>query len=250
MSDAQLTEIFSSIQGEGLYVGERQVFVRFSGCNLSCGYCDTPQAISINKEYKIEATPGQHDFKMHLNPCTADELVAHVNSLCHPKKAVHSVCLTGGEPLLQVDFLKAFLPKLKSDQLKIFLETNGTLPKHLEEIIDLVDIVAMDIKIPSASESAFSMKENLQFLEVAYTKEVFVKIVVVAETNAKEIDDAAKLIASVDDNIPLIIQPVTPTSKVKHKPQGAQLLALQAVAKRTLNNVRVIPQVHKMLGVL
>ena len=59
--------------------------------------------------------------------------------------------LTGGEPLLQVDFIKNLAPKIKERGLKVYLETNGTMPERLSEIIGHVDTVAMDVKLPSIS---------------------------------------------------------------------------------------------------
>lgn len=255
-TEAQICEIFSSIQGEGLYVGERQVFIRFAGCNLNCQYCDTPQALVIPKDYKIEITPGKHDFKNINNPVTIPQLLEHVRSYLKPKGLHHSLCLTGGEPLLQVDFLKNFLPQIK-DELPVYLETNGVLPKHLEEIIDYVDFVSFDIKLASSTGLSSYMKEHRQALEIAYracrqagTKKVFVKIVFLRETRVKELDDAVKMMAEIDPEIPLVLQPVTPTHTIKHRPNPDQILAFQAVAKRKLKDVRVIPQVHKILGQL
>ena len=79
---AKITEIFSSIQGEGPYVGIKQVFVRFFGCNTKCVWCDTQK--SSFKEYSIKEAAS----KIRL-------LSAYS----------HSVSFTGGEPLLYKDFI-------------------------------------------------------------------------------------------------------------------------------------------------
>lgn len=231
-TEGYVNEIFSSIQGEGLYVGERQIFVRFAGCNLNCAYCDSPQALDLKNSRQM----------------TTPEVTAAAEALEKPKGLHHSVSLTGGEPLLQVEFLAGLIPELKSSLgLPIYLESNGILAGHLEEIIELVDIIAMDIKLPSASGLAEYWKEHQCFLEVAFLKELFVKIVVTKETTAKEIDTAAALIAGISEKIPLVLQPVTPAGTIKHRPSGEQLLAWQSVAKRKLKEVRVIPQVHRVL---
>ncbi|MBI5700978.1 7-carboxy-7-deazaguanine synthase QueE [Candidatus Saganbacteria bacterium] len=250
MSKAQLCEVFSSIQGEGIYLGERQVFIRFSGCNILCEYCDTVLSLELTPEYKFEQTPGKRDFKLMPNPVSAADLILAVLSLAKQRSAIHSVCITGGEPLLQVDFLKEFLPELKKLGIKIFLETNGTLPKHLEEVIDIIDIVSMDMKVPSATGGDFYLKEHKEFLETAYTKEVYVKTVVSEKTTVKEIEEISKLISSVDPAIPLVIQPVSQSREKKHTANMQLLFALQIVAKKDLINVRVIPQIHKILGAL
>lgn len=250
-TEAQICEIFNSIQGEGPYVGERQTFIRFAGCNLACQYCDTPQALTVSKEFKVEITPGKKDFKKFKNPATVPQLVELISLLEKPKGVNHSICLTGGEPLLQVDFLKNFIPVLKNEiDLPIYLETNGVLPDHLSEIIDQVDIISFDIKLPSATGLSPYWKEHKKALEIAYMKEVFVKIVFTRESKAKEIDDAVSLMAEIDEKIPLVLQPVTPFGPIKHRPNPDQILAFQAIAKRRLKKVKVIPQVHKIFGVL
>lgn len=249
-NDAQLCEIFTSIQGEGVYLGEKQVFIRFSGCNLSCDYCDSIGALSFSPEYKVEQTPGKQDFKNFKNPVPVAELLVHISAVLKPTYYVHSISLTGGEPLLQVNFSKNLLPELKKNNIKVYLETNGTLPQNLEEIIDFIDIVAMDIKLPSACNGSDYFKEHKLFLEIAYTKEVFVKVPVVPTTTIKEIDTAAKLVAEIDDSIPLVIQPVTPNKIIKHMTHFQNLLAWQTISRKSLKNVRIIPQIHKFLGIL
>jgi organic radical activating enzyme len=244
----QASEIFTSIQGEGLYVGERQIFIRFAGCNLSCQYCDTPSALAPQKQYKVEETPGKKDFKNFDNPAALEELLSVIDRLARQKELNHSISLTGGEPLLQVDFLKTFIPEVKKIKLQIYLETNGVLPKHLEEIIENVDIISMDIKLPSATGLSSYTSEHKKTLEIAAQKDVFVKIVFTRESKAKEIDEASQLIAEVNDEIPLILQPVTPFGPIKHRPNPDQMLAFHAIAKRRLINVRIIPQVHRIMG--
>ena len=247
-AEAQIAEVFSSIQGEGLYVGERQIFVRFAGCNLRCQYCDTPEALDIPKQFKVEKTPGKKDFASYNNPASLDQLLSFVDEFNKNKRLNHSVCLTGGEPLLQVDFLKSFIPGFRKRGLKSYLETNGVLPEHLGEIIDIVDIISFVIKIPSATGLSSYLSDHRKALKIASAKEVFAKIVFTRETKAKEIDEACDMISEINPDIPLVLQPVTPFGPVKHRPKGDMIMAFHAVAKRKLKNVRVIPQVHKIMG--
>ncbi len=244
-TEAQLCEIFASFQGEGPYIGERQLFIRFAGCNLSCGYCDTPQALVIQQNYKVISK----SVALHANPATIDELIEHASSIIKPKENFHSISITGGEPLLQVDFLKSFLPELKKQGLPIYLETNGVLPKHLAEIIDLVDIVSLDFKLPSSTGLSSYWAEHKASLEISYLKEVFIKMVVTKETKVVEIDEAASIISSIDPEIPVILQPVTPHGNIKHRPNAEEINSFFSVAKRKLKKVRVIPQMHKVLNI-
>ncbi|MDZ4172032.1 MAG: 7-carboxy-7-deazaguanine synthase QueE [Methanobacteriaceae archaeon] len=88
---APIMEVFSSIQGEGLLIGRRQIFVRFAGCNLNCNYCDTPES--------RKSIAGQQK--------TLEELQKDIMDIITPD--FHSISFTGGEPLLQANFIKTFL---------------------------------------------------------------------------------------------------------------------------------------------
>lgn len=228
---AEITEIFSSVQGEGIFTGARQIFVRFKSCNIACEFCDTPTE-GIVREY------------------SAAQLINEIELLDEAKGPHHSVSLTGGEPLVYTEFLKVFLPLLKKAKFKSYLETNGTLPNELETVIDYIDIIAMDFKLPSSTGSRAYWKEHLEFLKVAVHKKVFVKAVVTADTKNNDIEEAVSLIKSVNKNIPFIIQPVTPQKKTDRKVSENRLLELLDIAlKNQVENSRVMPQMHKILGI-
>ncbi|NQU16812.1 MAG: radical SAM protein, partial [Candidatus Saganbacteria bacterium] len=116
-----------------------------------------------------------------------------------------------------------------------------------DEAINYVDVVSRDIKLPSVNGQSAYFKEHHEFMEIVYVSgtELFVKLVVNANVKVKEIDEASKLIAGISSDIPLILQPLNPNKSHKD-----QLLSFQAVAKRNLNQVRVIPQIHKFLRML
>ena len=142
--EASLIEIFSSVQGEGRYVGCRQLFVRFEGCNLNCQYCDTEHEAGVHTICEVETAPGSGNFSQAINPLEATEVAAYITRFLQdlPHQAVS---FTGGEPLLHTAFLQELLPMVKA---KVMLETNGTMPEKLEQVIDMVDIISMDIKLP------------------------------------------------------------------------------------------------------
>lgn len=239
-----VTEIFSSVQGEGLLAGCRQVFIRLHGCNLACSFCDTVSC--AEPAYcRLELTPGRGDFKLLPNPLKAEDVAAAAAAF--DLSLHHSVSLTGGEPLLHTPFIRELVPLLKGTRRGIYLETNGTLPDKLSEVIDLIDIVAMDFKLPSVTGLPPFWDEHRLFLEIAASKETYVKIVVGEETTYKEIEKAAGLIKSIADGIPLIIQPVSPTRGIRGI-SPARALDLQRQALKKLVDVRIIPQTHKMMG--
>ncbi len=241
--DAAVVEVFSSIQGEGKYVGCRQVFLRLAGCNLSCNYCDTPASRQAPAACWIEKTAGQRDFLAVDNPLPLATLAGYINHLLESPH--HSVSFTGGEPLCQVGAVIALAGLIKG---KVYLETNGTLPLALENVLPHVAIISMDIKLPSSAGRAY-WDEHLRFLRLAAARDLFVKIVITADTGADEFIQAIRLVAAVDRRIPVVLQPVTPVAGVAGV-TPAKMLVFQAAALSLLDDVRVIPQTHKLMGQL
>lgn len=231
-----------------MIVGVRQIFLRFANCNLRCQFCDTPASLKGNGLCQVERTPGKRDFFYLENPVAEEKLLEVIKDL-NNNQHHHSISLTGGEPLLQMDFLQNFIPKLKKEKLRVYLETNGTLPGNLAKIIDLLDYVGMDIKLPSMTGQREYWTEHQEFLTLAKQKEVFVKIVLAAQTKKEELIKSLQLIARVDSAIPLVLQPVSPWGGITSL-EPWELIDYQELALEYLKRVRVIPQTHKMMGQL
>ena len=132
--------------------------------------------------------------------------------------------------------------------MPFFLETNGTLARQLETILADIDIISMDIKLPSILEKPV-WEEHRQFLTLARQKDLYVKIVIAAETGEEEFRHAIALLHDTAPEALLILQPVTPYGGVQACPPS-RVLAMQAAALKQLKDVRVIPQTHKMIGQL
>jgi len=243
MLNLPITEIFSSIQGEGPYVGVRQLFLRLPMCNLKCPYCDTET--KLPDQFQIEKIPGTRLFSKMENPVPLDQLLNLLQS--YDLSRHHSLSITGGEPLLWADELQVLLPLLKDKGVTIYLETNGTLPDQLLQILSMVDIISMDIKLPFDRRNYWDIHES--FLQYSTQKEVFVKIVVNQETTLEDLHHACDLIARVDPSILTILQPVTQSQGIL-TPKPKQLLEWQSLLLEKLINVRVIPQTHVFLGQL
>jgi organic radical activating enzyme len=250
MSDksANLVELFSSIQGEGLLVGVRQVFIRFHGCNLKCSYCDTETA-SLPSSCRMEGTPGRGDFVEVANPIALGRVVSLLEAWRRGWPGIHhSISITGGEPLLYQEILLEWLPELRKI-LPIYLETNGVLPGGLPSIIEMIDLISMDIKLPSTSGCADHWDIHEKFLHLAAGKNVYVKVVAGDETDDWEIRRACETVAAVDRRIPFIIQPVTRNNgRIGIAP--VRILEFQEISCRYLADVRVIPQTHKFAGLI
>ncbi len=215
-----IREIFSSIQGEGTHIGEKHVFVRFCKCNLKCDFCDTDFEIKNAKSYSTEEL--YNVLKLH---------------------DANVISFTGGEPLLDIDFLEEFLKNYK-DKLnkKIYLETNGTLFNELARIIDYVDIVAMDIKVKSATNQDNRFIDNEKFLKIASKKENFIKVVFDNDIKDDEIENICNI--SKKYNSTIILQPKMPLDK------DIELEKIFNKFYKKYSSIRLIPQVHKFLNLL
>ncbi len=150
--------------------------------------------------------------------------------------------------MLHSAFLKMLLPYFRGYGYKVHLDTNGTLPDKLKEIIDFVDVVAMDIKLPSSTRDKEFWEEHREFLMTAKTKNAFVKMVITGETTEADLNKAVDLIESIDKTIPLILQPVSKVRDFDKVPDNAVLIKWQKAALRKLKDVRIIPQLHKIRG--
>lgn len=244
---AFLVEVFSAIQGEGPIVGQRQIFIRYLGCHIQCAYCDTPATHTKQRQCRIEQTPGKRDFTTLPNPVLHTELLQYIRQLEAFPGLHDSISLTGGEPLQHLNSLRGLLPLLKRD-FALYLESDGILHQNLAEVVDELNLIGMDMKIPSATGLQAFWSEHRAFLHIAARKEVFVKLVLTRDTQLEELDTAIEIVREVDRGIPLILQPVTPYGIVRHPPDPDQVLAWQARARQALTQVRVIPQTHKMIG--
>jgi 7-carboxy-7-deazaguanine synthase len=218
---AKISEVFKSIQGEGIYQGVEQVFVRFFGCNLSCAYCDT-------KVFRYEEK-------------TLDDLTQEIAAY----GGYHSVSFTGGEPLLQAAFLKEALKFLKHINKITYLETNGVLCNELREVIEYCDIISMDFKLPSSTLEREFWNEHREFLEIAKAKEVFVKTVIGKYTEVKDIIKSIEIIKEIKPDISFVLQPENPFEDILEKKLSSFLKLCQEQAV----NVKIIPQLHKALGI-
>jgi len=222
MSKAKIAEVFDSVQGEGIYLGEKQIFVRFFGCNLNCVYCDT-----------------KLDRFMEYEP---HELVEEIGLY---RGKYHSISFTGGEPLLFKDFLKEVLKLTAKNGHKHYLETNGTLTAELEELIGYIDFVAMDLKLPSSSGMGDLWDTHKKFLKVASQKEVFLKAIICEGTKEVDLEAAIKLIKEVTPSSVLVLQPNSYEDQIFLQ---EKLAKYKEICKQSKVIACVIPQIHRLTG--
>ena len=144
-----ITEIFKSIQGEGTRAGLPCIFVRLTGCNLRCTWCDTAYAFHGGKKMSVEEVLG-----------CVDELAGRSEKLHGSESAVPLVELTGGEPLLQEE-VYLLAEKLLAKGYTVMVETSGEryigeLPREVIKIVD--------VKCPDSGEADTFEMHNLEAL--------------------------------------------------------------------------------------
>lgn len=153
----KISEIFFSAAGEGLRQGQPTIFVRFSGCNLRCHFCDTRYAWKEGKDFLIEEL--------------LDKII-----LLKKRYNTNWVCLTGGEPLLQD--VGALVRLLKRTGFRVHLETNGTRPAPVKPDWLTVSPKPPDYKITPdclrlASEVKLVITRDLKLEEIRRIREKF-----------------------------------------------------------------------------
>ena len=209
----KVAEKFVSINGEGPRAGELAVFLRFCGCNLDCGYCDTRWANTADAEYEL---------------ASEEELVAYVKST-----GVKNVTLTGGEPLLQTGIAR-LIKLLGESGAEVEIETNGSVP--LKDIVALSSrpAVTADYKLPSSGMEKHMITENFSCL----TQRDAVKFVV---GDKRDLARAEEIINEygLTDGCRVYFSPVFG----KIRPEEIA----EFMKERKLNGVRLQLQLHKII---
>ncbi|OGS12864.1 MAG: hypothetical protein A2234_06605 [Elusimicrobia bacterium RIFOXYA2_FULL_58_8] len=231
MLKAPVSEIFCSVQGEGLYCGQKQVFLRFAGCNLSCKFCDEPAARGGDAFMEMSGAQAAMDILRLAG-----------------KNRAAAVSLTGGEPLLNWKFIKCLAPGVKKAGLALHLETNGVLYRELERIKGEVAVIAADIKLPSSTGGKAFWYEHARFFAVAPEK-TFLKVVLTDSTSLADLKKAVALAAAIRPDVPFFLQPATPRPGGVRPPKGIFMKKACCWAAARLSRVKVLPQQHPIWGV-
>jgi len=243
----QLGEIFSSLQGEGAYAGYRQVFVRLSGCNLRCRYCDTANFHAAVPEAKMERPDAPGIFDRFINPVSVIQIAKHVNAM-YSTRPHHSITITGGEPLCQADAVVKLAACIESDA-PLHLETNGVLVDSLRKVLPYISFVSMDIKLPSETgQDLFDV--HREFLKIARQRPLAVKIVITEAASEDEFRRAIRILKEIDRDVPLFLQPAMGPDNKEFAVSWPKMFDFLDIAASCLNDVRIMPQIHKFLKIL
>lgn len=172
----KINEIFYSIQGEGKWMGLPNIFIRTTGCNLRCSFCDTTYAYETGEEMSIEEIIN----RIRKHPC-------------------NYVCITGGEPLLQEEIVQ-LIDVLLEKKYVICLETNGSI--DIERLAGKKSLlISLDIKCPSST-----MHEKMNFNNVSLlTCNDQLKFII---QNREDYEYAKKIIKKYKPQSAIFFQPV------------------------------------------
>jgi 7-carboxy-7-deazaguanine synthase len=234
---ARVSEIFTSIEGEGIFVGKKTMFIRLSGCHLKCRWCDTKYALPLDSGTDYQIDEIKDVIIKELRPFT------------------YKVNFTGGEPLLQTeavielaDFVK------KQTNVETYLESSCFDSELFSKVLPYIDICKIEFKTDDSKVVEDEEYDNLilneiKCLELAVesNKATYIKIVV---TNSTNLESFKNLVYNISEKIKpsdilgLVIQP----SFGIDRPTVNKLLDTYDIVQPMFPEVRIIPQLHKEIG--
>lgn len=234
---ARVSEIFTSIEGEGIFVGKKTLFIRLSGCHLKCRWCDTKYALPLDSGTDYQIDEIKDLIIKELQPFT------------------YKVNFTGGEPLLQTeavielaDFIK------KQTNLKTYMESSCFDSELFSKVLPYIDICKIEFKTDDSKVVEDEEYDNLilneiKCLELAVesNKATYIKIVV---TNSTNLESFKNLVYNISKKIKpseilgFIIQP----SFGIDQPTVNKLLDTYDIVQPMFPEVRIIPQLHREIG--
>jgi 7-carboxy-7-deazaguanine synthase len=234
----QLNEIFVSIEGEGILAGTKTLFVRFSGCHLKCHWCDTKYSLSSKSGKSYTMDEAKYLILQNLQP------------------NLYKVNFTGGEPLLQTRSLITLADFVKNElKIKTYLESSCFDWKRFELVLPYFDICKVEFKTSDSKVIESKYYENLlqnelRCLDIALNrtdKISFIKIVFTHSTTLNEVRDLLSRVfkcPNISNLSGITLQP----SYQFDSPSTKQILKIYDEVCSFYKDVRVIPQMHKLLG--
>ncbi|HEX2106282.1 MAG TPA: 7-carboxy-7-deazaguanine synthase QueE [Nitrososphaera sp.] len=233
---AKVSEIFTSIEGEGILFGTKTMFVRLAGCPFMCHWCDTPYALPMDSgiEYSIEEV--KETILKNLQPNT------------------YKVNFTGGEPLVQHEAVIELAKFVRQKGLRVYLESSCYDAGRFAKVLPHIDICKVELKLRDSkivNEKQYNnlLKNEQECLRQAInnSKTTFIKVVVTNSSNLEEFKDIVAevfKIAKPSELAGFIIQP----SYRVDEPTLDVLFGFYDTVYPLYVQVRVVPQLHKVIG--
>ena len=234
---ARVSEIFTSIEGEGIFVGKKTLFIRFSGCHLKCRWCDTKYALPLDSGTDYQIDEIKDLIIKELQPFT------------------YKVNFTGGEPLLQTEAVIGLADFIKKQtNLKTYIESSCFDSELFSKVLPYIDICKIEFKTDDSNVVEDEEYDNLLLneikcleLAVESNKATYIKIVVTNSTNLESFKNLVYNISKKikpSDILGFIIQP----SFGIDQPTVNKLLDTYDIVQPMFPEVRIIPQLHKEIG--
>ncbi|MDC8437694.1 MAG: 7-carboxy-7-deazaguanine synthase QueE [Candidatus Nitrosotenuis sp.] len=232
----RLFEIFTSLEGEGILYGTKTLFVRLAGCPFSCFYCDTKESLPLDSGQEYEVSEACKMIEDHL----ADK--------------TYKVNFTGGDPLVQHEAVAELAKFVQSKKIPTYLESSCFDATKFAVVLPHIDLVKIELKTQDsefvdAKHYSRLVENALECLRqsVRAGRTTYIKIVVSARTELKQFEELAqKIFQAVEakDLKGFIIQPTYGISE----PSLQNLLSFYDVVYPYYSEVRVVPQLHKLIG--
>lgn len=237
MTRVRVSEIFTSFEGEGVFVGKKTLFIRLSGCHLKCRWCDTKYALPLDSGTDYELNEVKDLIVKQLQPFT------------------YKVNFTGGEPLLQTDAVVQLADFIKTHtNLRTYIESSCFDSELFSKILPYMDICKVefkteDSKVVDDGDYDDLLRNEFRCLELAVknNKTTYIKIVV---TNSTNLESFKNLVYNISKKIDpsyitsFVIQP----SYGIDQPTINKLLDTYDIVQPMFPEVRIIPQLHKEIG--
>ncbi len=231
----RLFEVFTSVEGEGLFYGTKTLFVRLAGCPFTCFYCDTVEALPPDSgtEYDVDSACRLID----------DSLVQNT----------FKVNFTGGDPLLQHRAVAEMARHVQSRGIPTYLESSCFDSARFDHVLPFIDIAKIELK---TRDSGFADERHYDGLienavaclrsAVSSKRRTYIKIVVSARTAPDDFEDLAGRVLDVttDGISGFVIQPTYGTEE----PSLEQLMGFYDLTYPRYPDVRIVPQLHKFIG--
>lgn len=252
---APVLEVFASYQGEGLFVGQGQTFLRLAGCPLRCRYCDTPHSWARPAEV-AEGDEGEHSSPF--------EALVQVRGVEWP--GYRPISVTGGEPLVWEGFLRGL--RAVAGERALHLETAAPDPEALARVAPGFEHLSIDLKLPTdlAPPAAAEWPEHTWPADAADWDHVRARVLaIVAERTQRGRRDALKLVVTpgtdpaafeplLDDvarlapHTALFLAPASPRRELDF-PDLSAFDAVFTLALEAGLDPRALPQMHRVLGI-
>ena len=234
--NVRLFEIFTSVEGEGILFGTKTLFIRLAGCPFACFYCDTKESLPFDsgREYSIEEACKLIDSNL--------------------KNQTFKVNFTGGDPLIQYDAVAELARYVQSKKILTYLESSCFNSDKFNHVLPFIDIVKIEFKTKDSDFVDLQhydrlLKNAMQCLKssISAKKTTYIKVVVSSKTRTEDFGflvDEIFDVVSKEDIDGFIIQPTFGIAE----PSLDLLLELYDIVYPHYINVKVVPQLHKLIG--